>query len=80
MVDRVDGVVDGSNNWAMDSMVNTMVRDGVGHQGSSVDGVMGDHGGGVDSVVSNGVDGGLVCGLGVGLENDVPFLIIPIGF
>ena len=64
MVDRVNGgVMDGSHNWGMDSVVNSVVRDngnGVSHQGSSMDSVMGNHRGGVDSVMSYRVDWGLV--------------------
>ena len=42
MVDRVNGVMDGSHNWGMDSVVNSVVRgngNGVSHQGSSMDSV-----------------------------------------
>ena len=63
MVDRVNGMMDGSHNWGMDSVVNRVVRDngnGVSHQGSSMDSVMGNQRGGVDSVMSYRVDWGLV--------------------
>ena len=72
MVNRVNSVVDGSNNWGMDSMVDSMMRyngDGVSsNQGSSVDSVVGNDRGGMNSVMSHWVDGGLVYRLRVGLS------------
>merc|ERR1712038_1576315 len=64
--------VDGSNNWGMDSMVNSVVRSSMdsvmGNQRSSMDSVVGNHRGSMDSVVSHRVDGGLVYRLRVCLS------------
>ena len=73
---RVNSVVDGSNNWAMDSMVrgsmmNTMVSS---NQGSSMDSVVGNQGSSMDSVMSHWVDGGLVYRLRMCLEKLCSFL------
>merc|ERR1719336_3009979 len=72
----MNGMMDGSNNWGVDRM-NGVVDSMMGshwdrvcsHQGSSVvNSVVGNDGGGVNSVVSHWVDRGLVYRLRVRLS------------
>ena len=75
----VSGMMDGSNDWgvgSVDSMVGNQgshrvdgVMDGSNNRGVDgvVDSVVGDHRGGVNCMVSHGMDRGLVDRLRVGL-------------
>ena len=82
---RVNSMMDGSNNWGVDRM-NGVVDSMMGshwdrvcsHQGSSVvNSVVGNDGGGVNSVVSHRVDRGLVYRLRVCL---VMFMFLHLRF
>ena len=87
----VSGMMDGSNDWgvgSVDSMVGNQgshrvdgVMDGSNNRGVDgvVDSVVGDHRGGVNSVVSHGMDGGLVDRLRVGLAI-ARFIFFSVGF